>query len=167
MFFATKSASKISELYGTTRKKMKFFASSIKIWIALKFQRCFKTVMTKNLNSSCSVTTVWISFLPQRKVNRKLHTYSVAYDWTINFFDTCNEISIVRNIQWMRFWLIQFVSRSRTSSPRGDWLFFHQVLHQKPQSCNKEQGRNIKSFDWSIKIMIVRNMPNVIQNCYV
>ena len=66
----------------------------------------------------------------------------------------------------MRFWLIQFVSRSRTSSPPGDWLSFQQVLHQKPQICEREQGRNIKAFDWSIKVMIVRNIPNVIQNCY-
>ena len=157
-----KSQSSVEE----QQKNINFYEWSIKILVLRKTTVCFKTVLPRNLWAFSSVTKVCILSQCETNTNWKLHTYSLGWDCKFKFFDLCIEFSKVRNIQWMRFWLIQFVSRSRTSSPPGDCFFWQQVLQRKPQICEREQGRNIKTSDWSIKVMIVRNIPNVIQNCY-
>ena len=52
-----------------------------------------------------------------------------------------------------------------SSSPQA--CFLHWGLHQKPQSCIGEQERRIEYFDFSIKILILRNVHDVFQNWFI
>ena len=123
IFFPTKSTSETSELCRKRTKNINFYEWSIKILVLRKTTVCFKTVLPRFLWAFSSVTKVCILFQCETNTHWKLHNYSVGWVWKFIFFDLCIEIATVRNIQWMRFWLIQFNSRSRTSSPPGDWFF--------------------------------------------
>ena len=143
------------ELCERTRNKCQRFWLIQHIPDCATLQKCFEIVLTAYITAYFSVTTGWLILFSKKTLNWKLQTYSVGWAWSIRNFDSCIGISRMGKVQKVCFWLIYLVSQSQTCLP-PQACFFRHIPNWKLQSCVGEQRREIKCFDWFIKIQIMR-----------